>query len=263
MEINILRNDLRFPEGPVVCDDGNIYCVELQGESITHYDRITKKIRRFNVGGNPNGMMVKDDTTLIFCDAGNNAIRTLDLQTNMTTTLADSVNGESFRAPNDLIMDKHGNILFTCPGGSDKKPIGYICCLDINGTVSVSADSMYFPNGLLFINNERNIIINESWGHQLLIGDWDPEKKKISNIRTFFKIGGIAEPDGLALSEEGLIYAAVYHTGKVWVFDLHGKLIKQIDLPGKCPTNLCFDKYGDLGLLVTEAEMGLLLSEKE
>lgn len=263
MEITILRNDLRFPEGPVVCENGDIYCVELQGESITHYNRTTKKIHRYNVGGMPNGMMIKDDTTLIFCDAGNNAIRTLDIKTGKTKTLANSVNGTTFRAPNDLIMDMHGNILFTCPGGSDKKPIGYICSLDINGTVSVIADGMYFPNGLLFINNEKNIIINESWGHQLLIGDWNADSKKISNIRTFFKIGGKAEPDGLALSDDHLIYAAVYHTGKIWVFDLQGKLMKQIDLPGKCPTNLCFDIYGDLGLLVTEAEKGQLISVKE
>lgn len=262
MAIEILYDNLKFPEGPVVCENGNVYFVELLGESISRYHRDTKEISRYLVGGRPNGMLVKDNNTLLFCDAEKNAVRELDLTNGATKTLADGVNGEPFRAPNDLIMDKHGNILFTCPGGSDKHPIGYMCCLDTNNEVSVIAENMYFPNGLLLINDDKNIIINESWGHQLLIGDWDCQSKNINNIRVFYEIGGNAEPDGLALSEEHLIYAAVYHTGKVWVFDTLGNLVNQIKLPGNCPTNLCFDSCGDLGLIVTEAEKGLLLSVK-
>jgi gluconolactonase len=52
----------------------------------------------------------------------------------------------------------------------------------------------------------------------------------------------------------------VYGTGIVWVFNLQGDLLNQIKLPGNNPTNLYFDHFGDLGLLVTEAEKGLLLS---
>jgi gluconolactonase len=49
----------------------------------------------------------------------------------------------------------------------------------------------------------------------------------------------------------------------VWVFDLEGKLVKQINLPGQNPTNLYFDTKNELGLVVTEAQKGLLLSIKE
>jgi hypothetical protein len=49
----------------------------------------------------------------------------------------------------------------------------------------------------------------------------------------------------------------------VWVFDTKGTLLKiKSNLPGNCPTNLYFDEVGDLGLIVTEAEKGLLLSIK-
>ena len=116
------------------------------------------------------------------------------------------------------------------------------------------------PDGL--INDEKNIIINETWRHRLLIGDWNKKTLKIENIRPFYNIGGVAEPDGLALSKDNLIYAAVFNTSMVWVFDTDGNLQKQIKLPAKCPTKLCFDTVGDLGLLVTEAEKGLLLAIK-
>jgi gluconolactonase len=63
--------------------------------------------------------------------------------------LADQVDGKPLNAPNDLIQDQDGNILFTCPGGSQKNPIGYMCVLTPKGEVSVIAKDMYFPNGLL------------------------------------------------------------------------------------------------------------------
>lgn len=260
MAVTILTDGLKFPEGPVVTNKGNIYFVELLGGSITEYKRDSKTITRFNVGGAPNGMMVRDDETLLFCDSKHNAIRSLNTTTGRTETLASIINGKPLRAPNDLIQDGDGNVLFTCPGGSQDKPIGYMCVMDVHHDVSIIAENMYFPNGLLLINDEKNIIINETWQHRLLIGDWNKQTLKIENIRPFYTIGGDAEPDGLALSKDNLIYAAVYNTGKIWVFDTDGNLQKQIELPGKCPTNICVDKIGDLGFLVTEAEKGLLLS---
>ena len=262
MLINVLEKDLKFPEGPVVTPDGRVFCVELLGGCITEYIRETQTTRTFDVGGAPNGLLALDNQMLLFCDAKNNAIRSLNLLDGTTKTLANHIGDEPLRAPNDLIKDRDGNILFTCPGGSHDKPIGYMCVLNKKHEVSIIADNMYFPNGLLLVNDEKNIIINETWQHRLLIGDWNKELLKIENIRVFYHIGGHAEPDGLALSKDNLVYAAVYGTGMIWVFDLNGELIRQVKLPGNCPTNVCFDETGDLGLLVTEAEKGLLLSIK-
>ncbi len=259
MAVNILTEHLNFPEGPVVTPSGDIYFVELLGGCITQYHRSSGKTYRYDVGGAPNGMMVKDDNTLIFCDSKRNAIRSLDVRSGETEVLADQVDGEPLNAPNDLIQDDDGNILFTCPGDSQQNPVGYMCVLTPEGDVSKIADKMYFPNGLLLINNDTQIIINETWQHRLVIGDWNKETLQIENIKPFFTIGGNAEPDGLAYNDNH-VYAAVYNTGKVWKFDLSGKLIKQIDLPGNCPTNLYHDHVGSLGLIVTEAEKGLLLS---
>lgn len=260
MDVAIIATGLKFPEGPVVTNKGNIYFVELLGGTITEYKRDTKTISRYPVGGAPNGMMVKDDNTLLFCDSKQNSIRSLDLKTGETKTLVNSIEGVPFRAPNDLIQDRDGNVLFTCPGGSQKEPIGYMCVMNKDHQVSVIAEGMYFPNGLLLINDEKKIIINETWKHRLVIGDWNKKTLKIENIQPFYTIGGNAEPDGLALSKDGEIYAAVFNTSKVWVFDQKGSLKNQIELPGKSPTNLCFDSVGNLGLLVTEAEKGLLIS---
>ncbi len=257
--MNVLAKDLAFPEGPVIDDLGNVYCVELLGECITKVSSKTNEVTKYHVGGRPNGMMLIDESTLLFCDSGFNSVRSLNVDTGETKTLVAHVNQEPLREPNDLIMDSDGNLLFTCPGGSVEESIGYMCCLDSEGQVHVIAKDMYFPNGLLLINNEEKIIINETWQHRLLIGDWNKDTKRIENIELFYDIGGVAEPDGLALSDDNLIYASVYATGMVWVFDLNGNLVKQIKLPGNNPTNLYFDPNNPKRLVVTETEKGELL----
>jgi len=260
MNVSVLASQLKFPEGPVVTSTGRIFCVELLGGVITEYHPQSKTTTKYEVDGAPNGLLVYDDFTLYFCDSKQHAIRALDLKTFQTKTLASQIHGVPLRAPNDLIKDSAGNILFTCPGGSQHQGIGYLCALTVNQEVKLLAENMYFPNGLLLINEEKNILINETWQHRILIGDYDKESLKITNLRPFYVIGGTAEPDGLTLSKDGLIYAAVFGTGKVWVFDRFGTLQRQIALPGHKPTNVCFDPTGELGLLVTEAENGQLLS---
>ena len=262
MDIQVLAKNLKFPEGPVVMDDGRVFFVELVGGTITEYHRHSKKITQHQTNGAPNGMIVKDNHTLIFCDSKQNAIRSLDLNNNTIDTLTDNINGEPLRAPNDLTHDQYGNILFTCPGGSQNQAIGYMGSFTPQGKTVVIAEKMFFPNGLLFINNGQQIIINETWKQRLLLGNWNHKKLRIENITEFYNLGGTAEPDGLSLSHDNKIYAAVYGTAMIWIFDTSGKLLEQIKLPGKNPTNLCFDHVGDLGLIVTEAEKGTLLSIK-
>jgi sugar lactone lactonase YvrE len=70
------------------------------------------------------------------------------------------------------------------------------------------------------------------------------------------------EPTGdvCCLSPAGQLHVAVYGAGQVQVFDPTGTQVAAHDLPGKNPTNCAFDPSGRLGLVVTEAEKGLLLS---
>lgn len=67
-------------------------------------------------------------------------------------------------------------------------------------------------------------------------------------------------PDGLAFDAEGNLYVAVFGTGTIKVISPAGVMLHRILLPGSNPTNCAFDPAGELGLVVTEAETGQLLS---
>jgi gluconolactonase len=56
---------------------------------------------------------------------------------------------------------------------------------------------------------------------------------------------------------------AVYGTGRVKAVDERGEIVDELQLAGGNPTNVAFDPSGRLGMVVTEAERGELLSFEE
>lgn len=106
-------------------------------------------------------------------------------------------------------------------------------------------------------------MIAETYKHRLWKGDWNANTCEWTNEKVWCDVGGPngpGGPDGMAMDAAGNLYAAVYGTGKIKVVSKEGKVIEDIFMPGQNPTNCAFDPAGKLGLVVTEAEKGLLLS---
>ena len=257
--VNVLATGLRFPEGPVFTPDGALWCVELKGGGLARWQR--GALTRVATGGGPNGATIDQEGRLWFCDSGHNSIRRLDPRTGEIASIVKQLEGRPFFKPNDLAFDAAGNLLFSCPGDSRQEPTGYACCLAPSGEVSVITREKYFPNGLVFVNGGRSLLLAETYRQRLWIGDWDPQLREWSNTRIWAAgVTGAPGPDGMALGADGRLYVAVYGSGQVKIFDATGQQVGARDLPGKNPTNCAFDPAGQLGLVVTEAERGELLS---
>ena len=261
LTIRVIARGLQFPEGPAFAPDGSLWLVELKGESLVQYK--DGELRRVHVGGGPNGIAIDATGRIWFCDSGRKEIRCYNPNSEEIKTVATEADGEILNKPNDLAFDSRGNLLFTCPGESRKEPGGYACVLMKDGTVKKITDEKYFPNGLAFTDGGKSLVMAETYKHRLWKGDWDAEKAEWSNEKIWCEIGGPngpGGPDGMAFDEEGNLYAAVYGTGSIRVAGADGKLINEIKLPAQNPTNCAFDPSGELGLVVTEAESGTLLS---
>jgi gluconolactonase len=245
--ISVLAEGLRFPEGPAFAADGSLWVVEMKGEGLVQYK--DGSLKRFHVGGSPNGIAIDG--------------RKFDANTRKTVTVASEVDGETLNKPNDLAFDRDGNLVFTCPGESRKEPTGYACVLLRDGTVKKITSGKYFPNGVAFTNNGKQLVMAETYKHRLWIGDWNAETCEWTNERIWCDVGGPdgpGGPDGMAFNLEGELYVAMYGTGEIRMVDGEGKLFDKISLPAQNPTNCAFDPTGKLGLVVTEAEKGVLLS---
>ncbi len=259
----ILVSGLAFPEGPAFAPNGSLWAVELKGGNLVRYQAGT--LNRFGVGGAPNGIAIDATGMIWFCDAAQNAIRRFDPASTQTSTITHEVDGQPLDKPNDLAFDAAGNLVFTCPGNSRQEPAGYVCVRMPDGRVSVVADGLYFPNGLAFSADGQSLVIAETYRHRLWKGHWNAQTSEWTNARVWATMegpNGPGGPDGMAFGNDGNLYVAVYGTGGIHIVSPTGQVIERIKLPGRNPTNCAFDPSGRLGLVVTEAEHGQIVSLK-
>ncbi|WP_049815565.1 SMP-30/gluconolactonase/LRE family protein [Niastella koreensis] len=251
-------SDLRFPEGPAFDRNKNCWCVEQLGESLVCISDHSAK--RIQVGGCPNGIAIDGDGLVWFCDSGQNSIRTCNPETGVTETILKTLDGEPLNMPNDLAFDHRGQLVFTCPGPRLDSNEGYICVYNFEHKLHKIADGLYYPNGLAFTQNGRQLLVAETGRQQIWTGDWDAESASWTNRRVFAQTGGAIGPDGMALDEDGFLYVAIYGSGCIRVFDPAGNFVNDLITPGINPTNCAFDPFQRWWLVVTEAETGTVVS---
>ncbi len=254
----LLAEGLDFPEGPAFDRRGRLWFVELKAGRLAFLEN--GKITRVPVGGEPNGIAIDARDRIVFCDAGNRAIRRYDPATGETTVLADQVDGEPLFKPNDLAFDAAGNLVFTCPGDSRAEPTGYVCVLTPAGSTRRVVSGFYFPNGLAFSADGNHLVVAETRRQRIWRGRWDAERALWLAPRPWASVGGTIGPDGMAFGADGRLYVAIYSGGAVKIVAPDGEVEESIPIPGANPTNCAFDPAGSRGLVVSEAEQGRLFS---
>jgi gluconolactonase len=256
--LSVLADGLDFPEGPAFDAAGDLWCVEMRAGRLARR-RQDGRLERFEVGGAPNGVAIDTADGVWFCDADQGAIRRLDPASGRCETAVDTVDGRPLDRPNDLAFDAAGNLVFTCPGNSRTEPTGYVCALTPHGESKIVADGLYFPNGLAFAP-AGDLILAETRRQRLWRGGWDAAARQWLTPGPFCQTAGAPiGPDGLALDDQGRIYAAIYGAGLVQIFEPDGTRVGLLATLGTNTSNCAFDPSGKLGLVITETERGQIL----
>ena len=255
----VLIDGLRFPEGPAFDRHGNLWAVELKGSGLIRWRE--NSCERITTGGAPNGLVIDALDRVVFCDAEQCSLRRYDPITRLIDTLVDSVDGQRLSKPNDLAFDPVGNLVFTNPGDSRTEPTGYICVLHDCSEVKKIGSGFYFCNGLAFTPEGSELIVAETYRQRLWRGGWDASTATWIEPRVWASgLVGAPGPDGMAFAPDGTLWVAVYGSGMVMQIGTDGHIMQRLSIAGKNPTNCAFDPSGLLGLVVTEAEYGRLLS---
>ena len=110
---------------------------------------------------------------------------------------------------NDMVVDAAGRAYV---GGfgfhwSDEPRTTNLVLVQPDGTTSVAADGLLFPNGAVITDDGRTLVVGETMASRLTAFDVDPGDGSLTNRRTWAHVERMS-PDGCCLDAEGCIWVA-------------------------------------------------------
>lgn len=117
---------------------------------------------------------------------------------------------------NDMALDSEGRAYIGCFGydlfGGAEKQLADLLSVDKEGAVRVAAQGLDFPNGILLKDNERTLVVAETWANRLTKFDRALDGT-LSNRQVYADLGD-RTPDGICLDREGAIWVASFGSGE-------------------------------------------------
>ncbi len=257
--IQLIKEGFQGTEGPITLPDGSLIFTETQANRITRIaaDGSTSVFVEGSNGSNglgftPNGdlyavQVLKPRVGIVFPDP-------------RVRTLADSYEGKPFGRPNDLVVDRGGNVYFTDSGANPPPPGQAATAAPAKAPVETAKPAVYRiakqgelkrlaadierPNGIQLSPDEKVLYVANTFGEYLLAYDLQTDGS-VGPRRNFAKLdgwrktdtGGTSGADGIAVDDAGRVYVAT-NTG-IQIFNAKGEALGTIALP-KQPQNLAF-----------------------
>ncbi len=111
---------------------------------------------------------------------------------------------------NDMVVDGHGrayvgNFGVGYPPGPPQP--AKMARVDPDGSVSVAAEDLVFPNGTIITPDGKTLVVGETFGARLTAFDVASDGS-LSNRRVWAQMPERAVPDGICLDAEGAIWVA-------------------------------------------------------
>lgn len=274
----IFSSGLNFPEGPAVLPDGSWLVVEMSAQPgcVTQISPDGRDKRVIAKTDRPNGLAVDRSSYIWVAESAQSAL----LRTTLggeTELIASACDGQPFLWPNDLCFGPDGAIYMTDSGirvcdyknGNAPRPNfeqipldGRVFRIDpttgearkLDGGLRFTNGIAFGPDGKLYVNETRTgMVYRYVWrdggevGPRENFGQSNPDP-----------VPGYQGPDGMAFSQDGRLFVAVFGRGRVNIMDTNGQVVEQIPTRGLKPTNVAFGLPGDKRIYVTENEFGAL-----
>lgn len=242
-------------EGPACDRDGNIYAVSFARKptigKVTP-DGHGEVFVDMPEGSLGNGIRFDSKGIGFVADyAGHNILR-LDPR---TKTIGIFARVPTKDQPNDVAISPDGTLWASDPNW--KESTGQVWRIDVNGKVFQAASGMGSTNGIEVSPDGRTLYLNES-GQRNVWAFKIERDKTLTGKRLIIQFPDHSL-DGMRCDVKGNLYVTRPGKGTVAVISPQGKVLKEIDVLGRRPTNLCFGGKDGRTCYVTEAERGRLV----
>ena len=277
MKYEVVTEGVPFAEGPVWCDDGSLVITHLMPGCLRRIDVASGRSETFAHGpGGINAAQPASDGGFVMTQNGGidfaSLAKPLGLDPAMVPEMVPGTAGlqrvdasgkvsfladQGFRAPNDLIVDADGSIVFTdppvlhgLPRPGDPK-IGRLWRYRSDGELKLLAEGFAFDNGVALSPKGRILIVE---GGGLL---WvEPDGGLEWLVESTPGGGG----DGFCFDVTGRIYVAQPGSQSVSVLEPDGTLVESFYTGGGVVTNCCFGGADGRTLFTAELAPGRVLA---
>ena len=232
----------KFTEGPALAPDGSIYFSDIPAALTLRFDPETGETTTVEKNsGNANGLMFNHDGVLIACRHGAREVSSWSLERGaerFRPAASQTYEGKKLNSPNDLDIDKSGNIYFTDPryGNRDSMEMEiegvYFQSMASDGVsamkplIRLDAD-LVRPNGIVLSPDESILYVADRKANYVYAYDVE-SPGKVTNKRVFARLNDGEGPgsDGMCVDHQGRLYTTGF--SKVWVFEPTGQLVATI-----------------------------------
>ncbi len=175
-------------------------------------------------GKGSNGLTLDKNGQLILCRVGDREVARmvagLGMPVPVYQTLAHKYEGKKLNGPNDVVVDKKGNIYFTDPNFGINKSVSTTQEIDYQGVFRISTEgevklitkTLPTPNGIGLSPDNNTLYITNSEPPRLIALDL-ADDGTASNERVIFDVTKLwkksvakQKPDGLTINQDGIVF---------------------------------------------------------
>ncbi|MDE0726559.1 MAG: SMP-30/gluconolactonase/LRE family protein [Alphaproteobacteria bacterium] len=233
-----LLEGLTFPEGPR-WHDGRLWFSDFYAHEVVAVDLDGRRETMAEVPGQPSGLGWTPDGRLLVVSMTDR--RLLRQDPGGLVEVAD-LSGLAGYHCNDMVVDGDGgayvgNFGYNSHDGDDFK-LADLIRVEPDGTASVAAAGLAFPNGSVITPDGGTLIVGETRGH--ILSAWDRAADGgLSNRRVWADLDG-GYPDGICLDAEGA----------VWVSDPRNKETIRVLEGGEVTERISTGDYGSFACML-------------
>jgi len=269
MDIELVAEGLKFPEGPVAMADGSVILTEIAGQRLSRVTPDGKVETWAETGGGPNGAAIGPDGAMWVTNNGGSFdfqeingllipgptppshtggyIQRIDPATRKAQTIYDSCDGKRLNGPNDLVFDRQGGMWFTDHGCTtpDGRKHGALYYARTDGSMITRVrEHMISPNGVGLSPDEKTVYVADTmlgrlWAFDVAAPGELAEPPPFQPGRVLCNLPGYQLLDSLAVEADGKVCVATIINGGVTAFAPDGTT-EHYPFPDLLVTNICF-----------------------
>lgn len=242
-------------EGPAVDRAGNLYAVSLTRKPTIGRIKPNGEASifiEFTNGSLANGIRFDRRGRMFIADYTNHNVLLADTRTGSFKVFAHEA---AMNQPNDLAIAPSGMLYASDPKWADGT--GQLWRIDNKGRVKKIASDMGTTNGIDVSPDGRRLYVNESKQRKVWMFDI-ARGGDLRNKRLLIEFPDYGF-DGMRADIIGNLYITRHGKGTVVVVSPEGKVLREIDVLGKSPTNLCFGGPDGRTVYVTDADQKRLV----